>query len=113
MLRFRTLTTAVIGAVIFIASAGVTSAVEPLKLRWASDHSGPPHPAAIAEVYFAEQLEKRIPGSKVLIFWAKSLYTVPQGVKALTQGNLEMITGNSARPLASSPWQTCFWAPAN
>ena len=61
MLRFRTLTTAVIGAVIFIASAGVTSAVEPIKLRWASDHSGPPHPAAIAEVYFAEQLEKKIP----------------------------------------------------
>ena len=106
MLRFRTLTTAVIGAVIFIASAGVTSAVEPIKLRWASDHSGPPHPAAIAEVYFAEQLEKRIPGSKVLIFWAKSLYTIPQGVKALTQGNLEMITGqfgktSSIEPLAN------------
>jgi len=68
MLRFRTLTTAVIGAVILIASIGVTGAVEPIKLRWASDHSGPPHPAAIAEVYFAEQLEKKIPGSKVLIF---------------------------------------------
>ena len=23
--------------------------VEPIKMRWASDHSGPPHPAAIAE----------------------------------------------------------------
>jgi C4-dicarboxylate-binding protein DctP len=106
MLRFRTLTTAVIGAVIFIASTGVTGAVEPIKLRWASDHSGPPHPAAIAEVYFAEQLEKKIPGSKVLIFWAKSLYTIPQGVKALTQGNLEMITGqfgktSSIEPLAN------------
>ena len=106
MLRFRTLTTAVIGAAILIASTGVTGAVEPIKLRWASDHSGPPHPAAIAEVYFAEQLEKKIPGSKVLIFWAKSLYTVPQGVKALTQGNLEMITGqfgktSSIEPLAN------------
>jgi len=106
MLRFRTLTTAVIGAAILIASTGITGAVEPIKLRWASDHSGPPHPAAIAEVYFAEQLEKKIPGSKVLIFWAKSLYTVPQGVKALTQGNLEMITGqfgktSSIEPLAN------------
>ena len=69
-------------------------------------HSGPPHPAAIAEVYFAEQVEKRIPGSKVQIFWAKSLYTVPQGVKALTQGNLEVLTGqfgktSSVEPLAN------------
>ena len=51
-------------------------------------------------------MEKKIPGSKVLIFWAKSLYTIPQGVKALTQGNLEMITGqfgktSSIEPLAN------------
>ena len=63
MLRYRTLTTAFIGAVILIASTGVAGAVEPGKLRGASDHSGPPHPAAIAEVYFAEQVEKNIPGS--------------------------------------------------
>ena len=106
MLPFRTLTTAVIGAGILIASTVVTSAVEPVKLRWASDHTGPPHPAGIAEVYFAEQVEKRIPGSKVQILWAKSLYTVPQGVKALTQGNLEILTGqfgktSSIEPLAN------------
>ena len=106
MLPFRNLTTAVIGAGILIASTGVTGAVEPVKLRWASDHTGPPHPAGIAEVYFAEQVEKRIPGSKVQIFWAKSLYTVPQGVKALTQGNLEFLTGqfgktSSIEPLAN------------
>ena len=103
MLRYRTLTTAFIGAVIFIASAGVTGAVEPVKLRWASDHSGPPHPAAIAEVYFAEQVEKKIPGSKILIFWAKSLYTVPQGVKALTQGNLEILTGQFGKTASIEP----------
>ncbi len=106
MLPFRNLTIAVIGAGILIASTGVTGAVEPVKIRWASDHTGPPHPAGIAEVYFAEQVEKRIPGSKVQIFWAKSLYTVPQGVKALTQGNLEILTGqfgktSSIEPLAN------------
>ncbi len=106
MLRYRTLTTTVIGAGMLVAFTAVTGAVEPVKLRWASDHNGPPHPAAIAEVYFAEQVEKRIPGSKVRIYWAKSLYTVPQGVKALTQGNLEMITGqfgktSSIEPLAN------------
>lgn len=89
-----------------IASTSIASAVDPVKLRWASDHTGPPHPAGIAEVYFAEQVEKRIPGSKVQIFWAKSLYTVPQGVKALTQCNLEVLTGqfgktSSIEPLAN------------
>ena len=106
MFRLGTLTTSIIGAGALIASISVASAVEPVKLRWASDHTGPPHPAGIAEVYFAEQVEKRIPGSKVQIFWAKSLYTIPQGVKALTQGNLEMITGqfgktSSVEPLAN------------
>ena len=106
MLSFRTFITALVGAGIVIASTSLAFAIEPIKLRWASDHTGPPHPAGIAEVYFAEQLEKRIPGSKVQIFWAKSLYTVPQGVKALTQGNLEMITGqfgktSSVEPLAN------------
>lgn len=106
MSRLGTLTTAIIGAGALVASIGVASAVEPVKLRWASDHTGPPHPAGIAEVYFAEQVEKRIPGSKVQIYWAKSLYTVPQGVKALTQGNLEVLTGqfgktSSIEPLAN------------
>ncbi|MDG2286857.1 MAG: TRAP transporter substrate-binding protein DctP [Alphaproteobacteria bacterium] len=106
MSRFGTLTTALVGAGFLLASTGVASAVDPVKIRWASDHTGPPHPAGIAEVYFAEQVEKRIPGSKVQIFWAKSLYTIPQGVKALTQGNLEMITGqfgktSSIEPLAN------------
>jgi C4-dicarboxylate-binding protein DctP len=106
MMRIRTLTAAVIGSGMLFATAGVLNAADPVKLRWASDHTGPPHPAGIAEVYFAEQVEKRIPGSKVQIFWAKSLYTVPQGVKALTQGNLEVMTGqfgktSSIEPLAN------------
>ncbi|MBL6952409.1 MAG: TRAP transporter substrate-binding protein DctP [Alphaproteobacteria bacterium] len=106
MSRPLNMTTAVLAAAIIAASTQMAGAVEPVKLRWASDHNGPPHPAAIAEVYFAEQVEKRIPGSKVQIFWAKSLYTVPQGVKALTQGNLEVLTGqfgktSSIEPLAN------------
>ena len=106
MSRIHNLTTAVLAAAIVAASSQMAGAAEPVKLRWASDHNGPPHPAAIAEVYFAEQVEKKIPGSKVQIFWAKSLYTVPQGVKALTQGNLEILTGqfgktSSIEPLAN------------
>ena len=102
MSRFRTLTAAILGTGILFVSTGI-HAVEPVKLRWASDHGGPPHPAAIAEVYFAEQVEKKIPGSKVQIYWAKSLYTIPQGVKAMTQGNLEMITGQFGKTASVEP----------
>jgi C4-dicarboxylate-binding protein DctP len=103
MSQFRTFTTAAIGAGILLAYASISAAVEPVKIRWASDHTGPPHPAGIAEVYFAEQVEKKIPGSKVQIYWAKSLYTIPQGVKAMTQGNLEMITGQFGKTASIEP----------
>jgi len=103
MTLIRTATTTVLATAITLAASSASLAVEPVKLRWASDHNGPPHPAAIAEVYFAEQVEKRIPGSKVQIYWAKSLYTIPQGVKAMTQGNLEMITGQFGKTASVEP----------
>ena len=98
----RPFATTLLAAAIVVASSAAT-AVKPVKLRWASDHSGPPHPAGIAEVYFAEQVEKKIPGSKVQVYWAKSLYTIPQGVKAMTQGNLEMITGQFGKTASVEP----------
>lgn len=103
MMTFKSLTSITLGAGLLIASGSFAAAVEPIKMRWASDHGGPPHPAAIAEVYFAEQVEKKIPGSKVQIYWAKSLYTIPQGVKAMTQGNLEMITGQWGKTASVEP----------
>lgn len=87
-----------------LSFGGSAAAVEPIKMRWASDHSGPPHPAAIAEVYFAEKLEEKVPGSKVQIYWAKSLYDIPKGVKALTQGNLEMLTGQFGKTASVEPY---------
>ena len=103
MPKFQNLTAAVVGAAFVAAASGAAVAADPVKLRWASDHTGPPHPAAIAEIRFAEEVEKRIPGSKVQIYWAKSLYTVPQGVKALTQGNLEIITGQFGKASSVEP----------
>jgi C4-dicarboxylate-binding protein DctP len=103
MSRKLYLPAAVLAAAVVAAPVQMAGAAEPVKLRWASDHNGPPHPAAIAEVYFAEQVEKRIPGSKVQIFWAKSLYTVPQGTKALTQGNLEVLTGQFGKTSSVEP----------
>ncbi len=100
----------VAGAVALTFAAGTNLAladghkVKPIKMRWASDHSGPPHPAAIAEMRFAEEVERRVPGSKVQIYWAKSLYNVPKGTQALTKGNLEMMTGQFGKTSSVEPY---------
>lgn len=99
----RSIAPVLVGAAMLVGSVGMANAVEPIKMRWASDHGGPPHPTAIAEVYFAEQVEKQIPGSKVQIYWANSLYNIPQGVKALTQGNLEALTGQFGKTASVEP----------
>ena len=52
--------TAIAATAAAVFSLGSAQAVEPIKMRWASDHSGPPHPAAIAEMFFAETVEKKI-----------------------------------------------------
>ena len=93
-----------VAAIGLVSLAGTAGAVEPIKIRWASDHSGPPHPMAIAEVFFAEALEKKVPGSKVQLYWAKSLYDIPKGAKALTQGNLEMLTGQFGKTASIEPY---------
>jgi len=85
--------------------------VEPIRMRWASDHGGPPHPCAIAEAYFADQVEKRIPGSKVQIYWAGSLYNVPQATEALTEGNLEMMTGQIGKTVSIDPFMAAAVGP--
>lgn len=103
MFTWKTLTASVLGAGMVLATTGAAFAVDPVKIRWASDHGGPPHPAAIAELYFAEKVEERIPGSRVQVFWANSLYNIPEGVKALSQGNLEMITGQFGKTASVEP----------
>ncbi|MGY9026986.1 MAG: TRAP transporter substrate-binding protein [Candidatus Puniceispirillales bacterium] len=93
-----------VGALSIMATAATSFAVEPVKIRWASDHSGPPHPAAIAEAYFADVVEAKIPGSKVQIYWAKSLYKVPGAMEALSDGNLEMMTGQFGKGASVDPY---------
>jgi len=91
-------------AIALLSLAGTAAAVAPIQMRWASDHPGPPHPAAIAEVFFAETLEKKVPGSKVQLFWASSLYDIPKGARAMTQGNLEMLTGQFGKTASIEPY---------
>ena len=53
------------GAVALTFAAGTNlaladgHAVKPIKMRWASDHSGPPHPAAIAEMFLQSRLRRK------------------------------------------------------
>ena len=43
MFHFRFIATAMVSLGLVLVSIGSGSAVEPVKLRWASDHGGPPH----------------------------------------------------------------------
>ena len=73
--------TAIAGlAVAAVAVAGAlpaASAPAPVKIRIASDHTPPPHPAALAEILFQERLAEEIPGSEVLLFPSKALPAYP------------------------------------
>jgi TRAP-type C4-dicarboxylate transport system substrate-binding protein len=70
--------------------AALAQAPKPVVLRFAADFSPPPHPAALALEYFAQELPKAIPGSQARIYYAGALYTIPEAFEAMRQGNLEM-----------------------
>ena len=103
------------------AALGATSAVsetadaaekpQPVTIRIASDHGGPPHPAAIAQEFFKERLAQVIPGSKLRIFTAGALYKVPQAVEAMTDGNLEMAWGQFGKTAQIDPYMSLVNGP--
>ncbi len=108
------------GAVTLGLGALVISAVQPaiaadkpqpVNIRFASDIVPPPHPAAIAQVYFGEELEKAIPGSKVRIYPAGSLYKIPEAVEAMTDGNLEMTWGQFGKTSQIDPYMAAVNGP--
>jgi len=84
---------------------------QPVNIRFASDIVPPPHPAAIAQVYFGELLEKAIPGSKVRIYPAGSLYKIPEAVEAMTDGNLEMTWGQFGKTSQIDPYMAVVNGP--
>ena len=65
-------------------------AIKPVVLRFASDFPPPPHPAGLAMKHFADRLPQVIPGSEARLYFAGSLYTIPEAFQAMRQGNLEM-----------------------
>ena len=84
---------AVLGAAAVLAPAASAQAVKPVNIRIVGDMTAPPHPAAIAMEYFGERIKELIPGSEYRTYYAGALYTIPQAVEAMTEGNLEMAWG--------------------
>ncbi len=105
----------------FMAAAGFAAlaafaaqpagAVDPVNIRLASDHNGPPHPAALAEEFFKQRVEEAIPGSNVRLYYASSLYKVPGAVEAMTNGDLEMTWGQFGKTAQVDPYMSVVVGP--
>jgi len=103
-------------AILGVATVGATAPsvaadVKPVTIRFTSDLTGPPHPAAIAKEFFKETIEKRIPGSKVRTYYAGALYNIPEAVEAMTEGNLEMAWGQFGKSAQIDPFMNVVVGP--
>jgi len=106
----RTLLGGALSAAMVVAS-GAAMAAGPVNIRIASDTVGPPHPAGIAMEIFKERVEKELPGSKVRIYVASSLYKIPEAVEAMTEGNLEMAWGQFGKTAQVDPYMNVVVGP--
>jgi len=103
-------------AAISVAVAGpvsTVSAADAVTIRFASDLTGPPHPAAISKEYFKELIEQRLPGSKVQTYFAGALYNIPEAMEAMTEGNLEMVWGQFGKSAQVEPYMSVVVGPMN
>ena len=91
-------------ALTVVGAASAMADVKPVMIRIAADLTGPPHPAGISMSLFNELVEKKMPGSEVRLFFAGSLYRIPEAVEAMTDGNLEMTWGQFGKTAAVDPY---------
>ncbi|MDP2408814.1 MAG: TRAP transporter substrate-binding protein DctP [Pseudolabrys sp.] len=99
---------------IVVASPADVSAQEklqPVTIRLVADHPPVPHPAAISQTYFQKRLAEVIPGSEMRIYHAGALYTVPEALEAMGEGNLEMTWGQFGKTAASDKWMNVVAGP--
>ncbi|MBI2586632.1 MAG: hypothetical protein HYW28_12305, partial [Rhodospirillales bacterium] len=80
-------------------------------LRFAADFPPPPHPAGLAMKYFAERLPQAIPGSEARLYYAGSLYTIPEAFEAMRQGNLELTWMQICKAAPVDPWMMTVVGP--
>jgi TRAP-type C4-dicarboxylate transport system substrate-binding protein len=103
---------------LFAAATALTTASElraeklqPVVIRLVADHTPPPHPAALAQVHFAKRLPEVIPGSELRLYHAGALYTIPEALEAMTDGNLEMTWGQFGKTAAIDRWMNVVAGP--
>jgi TRAP-type C4-dicarboxylate transport system substrate-binding protein len=97
----------------FSTPAAAQQKLKPVVLRFAADFSPPPHPAALALEYFAQELPKAIPGSQARIYYAGALYTIPEAFEAMRQGNLEMSWMQMGKAAPVEPRMMALVGPGN
>lgn len=85
--------------------------VKPVNIRISGDHSPPPHPAGIAQEFFRERLKEVIPGSELRTYAAGALYTIPEAVEAMLDGNLEMAWGQFGKTAQVDPFMSVVVGP--
>ena len=86
-------------------------APKPVVLRFASDFTGPPHPAGMAMKHFGDRLPQVIPGSEARLYFAGALYTIPEAFEAMRQGNLEMTWMQMGKAAPVEPWMMAVVGP--
>jgi TRAP-type C4-dicarboxylate transport system substrate-binding protein len=97
-------------AAIFAPPADAQAA-KPVVLRFASDFTGPPHPAGMAMKHFGDRLPQVIPGSEARLYFAGALYTIPEAFEAMRQGNLEMTWMQMGKAAPVEPWLMAVVGP--
>ncbi|MBI2586651.1 MAG: TRAP transporter substrate-binding protein DctP, partial [Rhodospirillales bacterium] len=60
---------------------------------------------------FAERLPQAIPGSEARLYYAGSLYTIPEAFEAMRQGNLELTWMQIGKAAPVDPWMMTVVGP--
>lgn len=97
--------------VVGLAPPAPAQQLQRVVIRLAADHTPPPHPAALAQAYFEKRLPEVIPGSELRLFHAGALYSIPQAVEALNEGNLEMAWGQFGKTASVDKWMNIVAGP--
>lgn len=85
--------------------------LQPVTIRLVADHPPSPHPAAISQGFFQKRLPEVIPGSELRVYHAGALYTVPEALEAMSEGNLEMTWGQFGKTAPADKWMNVVAGP--
>lgn len=85
--------------------------LQPVTIRLVADHPPSPHPAAISQAYFQKRLPEVVAGSELRVYHAGALYTIPEALEAMSEGNLEMTWGQFGKTAASDKFMNVVAGP--